>query len=151
MRENITPEKLNSMFEELAVSLGIPEDKIGNMMLLTSDNKQRMIEQYSDRIVEDSVLAEKCVVLLERGKLRLEEARELRIAMRTCNKTVIDKFYRRKGFELMHDVSEYSVMFLDNGKGALTSSHTFPQIITHPKRRLSFIVYQKYYSQVDSQ
>ena len=106
MRENVTPEKTNSMFEELIVSLGIPEYKIENMMSLSDETKQRMIEQYSDRMVEDSVLAEKCVLLLERGGLRLEEARELRIVMRTCNKAVIDKFYRRKGFELMHDVSE---------------------------------------------
>ena len=97
-------EQINADFEEIIVSLGIPERRIEDMRKLESDQKWEIIKQNADRIMENNVLAEKCVILLERGRLKLEEARELCVVMRSCTKTMIDKFYRQKGFELMHNV-----------------------------------------------
>ena len=92
------------MFEEVVISLGIPETRIDDMMKQDRDKKWRLIEQKKSYVVMDDITAQNCAKFLKNENLQVEDIRELRAVLGTSSISVLEKFYRCDGFASMRDV-----------------------------------------------
>lgn len=92
------------MFEEVVISLGIPENRIDDMMKQDRDKKWRLIEQKKSYVVMDDITAQNCAKFLKNENLQVEDVRELRAVLGTSSISVLEKFSRCDGFTSMRDV-----------------------------------------------